>query len=192
MVMPGVEGHVAGMDDGGCSRCTDRRLGDFGKTCALSALSALSRSEDGRRWRSLLVREAWGRRRQRKSGRWLFAAALEWAVCGMVTVYRSKLGAFRVRHAGIFLGGWPVPFGAPGLPRRLITADMSSKLPVHPVYRPGCCGATASWPPFPLKRCLDRSTLPATPTTTPKPRPTLCCGRRARTRRMVVEELAQF
>jgi predicted nucleic acid-binding protein len=45
--------------------------------------------------------------------------------------------------------------------------------------------------PHPLKRSLDRCTLPATPFTTPKSRPTLRCGRRARTRRMVVEMVGQ-
>jgi hypothetical protein len=59
--------------------------------------------------------ETWGCRPQRKSGRWLLAAALEWPLSGIVTVFRSQLSAFRVRHTGeYFWACWGVRGGVGG------------------------------------------------------------------------------
>ena len=53
--------------------------------------------------------------RRRNRGRWLLAAAMEWPVYGMVTVFRSQLSAFRVRHTGeYFWACWGVRGGVAG------------------------------------------------------------------------------
>jgi hypothetical protein len=109
MVAPGVESHVG---DCSCLDVGSPAVQKFWKNVRTKR-TMRTKSVGGRRWREsgLLCcglgkgeGEAWFFRPRRKTGQSLLASALEGAVYAMVTVYRSQLGAFRVRHAGIFLG----------------------------------------------------------------------------------------
>ena len=109
MVAPGVESHVG---DGSCLE-VGSPIQKFWKNVRTKR-TMRTKSMGGGLRRSCGVRccglgkgegAAWGFRPRRKTGQSLLATMLEGAEYGLLTLYRSGLGAFSVRHAGHICGG---------------------------------------------------------------------------------------